>query len=270
MCFAMGNAAVGMAASFDTSVMRQIAEVIGVESRALSQRDYASSFDAATGLHGVAVNWLVCKDAAEVNMNRHALWGRNPETYGEVSRAYRVYRAQRSHAVAESLFGVLLRGVLHLYSQDPYLTATMGEAFTKQLQQPDPKSRYTRTTAVTRHLVVYSGPEGAPNRNCPKCPHRVNRFSFNANVTERDLEDYFYPPFEACIDRERGNSKGAMCSDAAQNGVSTIISSHLIPGLSLTHDTFSHSCLLEHGLSLTDSRSLVIARRCPPAPRSCL
>jgi beta-glucosidase len=73
---------VGMAATFDTSVMRQIAEVIGVESRALSQRDYTSSFDPATGLHGVSVNWLVCKDAAEVNMNRHPLWGRNPETYG--------------------------------------------------------------------------------------------------------------------------------------------------------------------------------------------
>jgi hypothetical protein len=73
---------VGMAATFDTSVMRQIAEVVGVESRALSQRDYTSSFDAATGLHGVDVNWLVCKDAAEVNMNRHPLWGRNPETYG--------------------------------------------------------------------------------------------------------------------------------------------------------------------------------------------
>ena len=39
--------------------------------------------------------------------------------------------------------------------EDPYLTATMGEAFTQQLQQPDPQSRYTRTTSVTRHLVVY-------------------------------------------------------------------------------------------------------------------
>ena len=78
---------------------------------------------------------------------------------------------------------------------------------------------------------MYSGPEGAPNKGCPKCPPRENRFSFNANVTERDLEDYFYPPFEACIDRERGNSKGAMCSDAAQNGVSAITFSR-IPGRS--------------------------------------
>ena len=142
---------VTFAATFDTAVMRQIADVIGTESRAMSQRDYKASFDAATGLHGVALDWLVCKDSAEVNMNRHPLWGRNPETYGE----------------------------------DPFLTATMGEAFTQQLQQPDPTSKYIRTTAVTRHLVVYSGPEGGPN--CKGCPPRVNRFSFNANVAERDL-----------------------------------------------------------------------------------
>jgi beta-glucosidase len=74
---------IGFAATFDTGVMRRVAEVIGVESRALSQRDYNTSFDAAYGVHGVAHNWLVCKDAAEVNMNRHPLWGRNPETYGE-------------------------------------------------------------------------------------------------------------------------------------------------------------------------------------------
>ena len=41
-------------------------------------------------------------------------------------------------------------------------------------------------------------------------------------------EDYFYPPFEACIDRERGNSKGAMCSDAAQNGVPSCASELLM------------------------------------------
>ena len=55
-----------MAASFDAALMRRIAEVVGVESRALSQRDYTASFDKATGLHGVSENWLVCKDSAEV------------------------------------------------------------------------------------------------------------------------------------------------------------------------------------------------------------
>ena len=101
-----------------------------------------------------------------------------------------------------------------------------GEAFTQQLQQPDPTSKYVRTTAVTRHLVVYSGPEGAPP--CKGCPPRVNRFAFNANVTERDLEAYFYPPFQAAIDRTRGNSQGAMCSDAAQNGVPSCASELLM------------------------------------------
>jgi beta-glucosidase-like glycosyl hydrolase len=45
---------VGMAASFDTTVMRQIAEVIGVEGRAMSQRDYATSFDQASdNIHSI-------------------------------------------------------------------------------------------------------------------------------------------------------------------------------------------------------------------------
>ena len=85
-------------------------------------------------------------------------------------------------------------------------------------------SRFKRTSAVTRHLVVYSGPESLKDDNT----QGQNRFSFNANVSERDLEAYFYPPFEACISRTRGNSAGAMCSDAAQNGVPSCASELLM------------------------------------------
>jgi len=73
---------IGLAASFDLDLMKRVGEVIGVESRALEQRDYATSYDWTLGLHGVSTDWLVCKDAAEVNMARHPLWGRNAETYG--------------------------------------------------------------------------------------------------------------------------------------------------------------------------------------------
>lgn len=73
---------IGMAAMFDLELMRRVAEVVGVESRALSQRDYNQSYDWDTGLHGVSLNWLVCKDSSEVNMARHPLWGRISETYG--------------------------------------------------------------------------------------------------------------------------------------------------------------------------------------------
>jgi beta-glucosidase len=100
----------------------------------------------------------------------------------------------------------------------------MGEAFTQQLQQPNASSKYKRTTAVTRHLVVYSGPESLKDDNT----QGQDRFSFNANVSERDLEDYFYPPFEGCISSTRGNSAGAMCSDAAQNGVPSCASALLM------------------------------------------
>ena len=63
-----------------------------------------------------------------------------------------------------------------------------------------------------RYHFPPSGPESLKADNT----QGQDRFGFNANVSDRDLEAYFYPPFEACIDRNRGNSKGAMCSDAAQ------------------------------------------------------
>ena len=47
-----------MAASFDTSLLQRVGEVVGTESRAMNQRDYNTSFDPATSLHGVANNWL--------------------------------------------------------------------------------------------------------------------------------------------------------------------------------------------------------------------
>ena len=64
---------VSIAATFDIELMKQVAEVVGVEGRALSQRDYNSSFDHRSKLYGVSLNSLVCKDAAEVNMNR-GMW----------------------------------------------------------------------------------------------------------------------------------------------------------------------------------------------------
>jgi beta-glucosidase len=200
---------IGFAASFDLGLMKQIAEVVGSEGQAMSQRDYEASYNFALKVHGVAYNWAVCKDSSEVNMARDPRWGRVSETYGE----------------------------------DPFLTSTMGEVFTKQLQRPDPSIGFLRVAAVTRHSVVYSGPESlCSDAIAPGCSHwkptepersttqggYPTRFAFDAQVSERDLEDYFYPAFEATISRERGASAGVMCSDAAQNGVPSCASSLLM------------------------------------------
>ena len=102
----------------------------------------------------------------------------------------------------------------------------MGEAFTAQLQRPEgqPESQFVRISAVTRHLAVYSGPESLKDDGT----QGADRFGFNANVSERDLEDYFYPAFEATLSQERGNSAGVMCSDAGQNGVPSCASKLLM------------------------------------------
>ena len=94
--------------------------------------------------------------------------------------------------------------VSETYGEDPYLTSTMGEAFTQQLQRPDPSISFLRVAAVTRHSVVYSGPESlCSDATAPGCSHwkpteperstmqggYPTRFAFNAQVSERDLED---------------------------------------------------------------------------------
>ena len=107
---------IGMAASFDTNVIRQISEVLGVESRALSQRDYLQSFDNATGLRGVGLSSLVCKDAANVNMMRSPLWGRNPETYGEVSeQAHPHTHARELSNAAAATAQIVLNAFSHTF-----------------------------------------------------------------------------------------------------------------------------------------------------------
>lgn len=80
-----------------------------------------------------------------INIFRDPRWGRGHETYGE----------------------------------DPYLTARMGTAFVKGLQEGD-DLKYRKCDATLKHYAVHSGPES-------------KRHSFNAVVNEKDLyKTYLY------------------------------------------------------------------------------
>jgi len=82
--------------------------------------------------------------APNVNIFRDPRWGRGHETYGE----------------------------------DPYLTATLGEAYVRGLQGYDKK--YLKAAACAKHFAVHSGPESL-------------RHEFNAVVSQKDLwETYLY------------------------------------------------------------------------------
>jgi len=102
-----------------------------------------------------------------INIFRDPRWGRGQETYGE----------------------------------DPYLTATMGDAFVRGLQGDDDK--YLKAAACAKHYAVHSGPES-------------ERHVFNADVSMYDLWDTYLPAFEHLVTDSK--VAGVMCAYNAFKG----------------------------------------------------
>jgi beta-glucosidase len=96
-----------------------------------------------------------------INIFRDPRWGRGQETYGE----------------------------------DPFLTATLGDAFVRGLQGNDPK--YIKAAACAKHYAVHSGPE--PQRHV-----------FNADVSAYDLWDTYLPAFQKLV--KESKVVGVMCA----------------------------------------------------------
>ncbi|MEA1083837.1 glycoside hydrolase family 3 C-terminal domain-containing protein [Sphingomonas sp. CD22] len=96
-----------------------------------------------------------------INIFRDPRWGRGQETYGE----------------------------------DPFLTATMGVAFVRGMQGPNPDR--PQVIATPKHFAVHSGPEGTR--------HEANVF-----ISAHDLEDTYLPAFRAAIVEGRAGS--VMCA----------------------------------------------------------
>lgn len=105
-----------------------------------------------------------------INIFRDPRWGRGMETYGE----------------------------------DPFLTAAMGLACVRGLQE---RERYgdghITTAACLKHLAVHSGPESS-------------RHQFNAEITHRDLWTTYLPAFEYII--KNSNVQQVMCAYNRLNG----------------------------------------------------
>jgi beta-glucosidase len=90
---------------------------------------------------------------------------------------------------------------METYGEDPYLTARMAVQFIKGLQGDDPK--YLKTVSTAKHFAVHSGPESS-------------RHTFDAVVSETDLEDSYLPHFEAAI--KEGGAYSVMCAYNSVNG----------------------------------------------------
>lgn len=98
-----------------------------------------------------------------VNIFRDPRWGRGQETYGE----------------------------------DPYLTARMGTAVVKGLQQPTADGYY-KTLACAKHFVVHSGPEWSR--------HRINI----DDLSPRDFFETYTPAFRALV--QEAGVREVMCA----------------------------------------------------------
>jgi beta-glucosidase len=105
--------------------------------------------------------------APNINIFRDPRWGRGQETYGE----------------------------------DPYLTATLGVAYVRGIQGPDPA--HPRVIATPKHFAVHSGPE--PTRHVD-----------NVDVSPHDLRDTYLPAFRAAI--VEGKAGSIMCAYNSVNG----------------------------------------------------
>ena len=117
--------AIGLSATWDTALMRRVADVISTEARAKYHdaltRPAPSGPDALATIPGRTAGLTYW--SPNINIFRDPRWGRGQETYGE----------------------------------DPYLTARMGVAFVTGMQGNDP--HYFKVVATPKHYAVHSGPE---------------------------------------------------------------------------------------------------------------
>lgn len=70
------------------------------------------------------------------------------------------------------------------YGEDPMLTARLGRAFVRGLQG---QGETLKTAACAKHFAGHSGPEAL-------------RHSFDAKISEKDLEETYLPAFRALVD----------------------------------------------------------------------
>lgn len=86
------------------------------------------------------------------------------------------------------------------YGEDPFLTGVLGTAFVQGLQGDDP--RYLKVVSTPKHFA------------CNNEEH--NRFECNAQVSEKQLREYYLASYEACV--RDGHAASVMASYTSING----------------------------------------------------
>ena len=87
------------------------------------------------------------------------------------------------------------------YGEDPYLTSRLGVAFVKGLQGDHPA--YLKTVATIKHFVANN--------------EENNRFSSSLQIPTKQLYEYYFPAYEACV--KEADVQSVMTAYNAFNGV---------------------------------------------------
>jgi len=161
--------AIGLAATWDTDLMRRAAETISTEARA--KYNEALRNNDRSRYRGLTF-W-----SPNINIFRDPRWGRGQETYGE----------------------------------DPFLTGRMAVAFIQGMQGKDP--HYFKVIATAKHFAVHSGPE-------------PTRHQFDAQPSERDLDDTYLAAFRAAI--VEGKADSVMCAYNSLDGTPACANTDLL------------------------------------------
>ena len=99
------------------------------------------------------------------------------------------------------------------YGEDPFLTAENGKAYVKGLQGD---GEVLKTAACAKHFAVHSGPESL-------------RHQFNAEASEKDLEETYLPAFRELVTNSR--VEGVMGAYNRVNGEPSCASPYLMSKL---------------------------------------
>ena len=101
--------------------------------------------------------------------------------------------------------------IYETYGEDTYLASQMGKAFIKGSQGDDLKNDQ-KVAVCMKHFIGYGAPYNGKDRS-------------TAIISDRDLKEYFIPPFEEAI---RSGAKTIMLNSGSVNGIPGHINHHLI------------------------------------------
>ncbi|KAL3651613.1 NAD(P)H-dependent D-xylose reductase (XR) [Castilleja foliolosa] len=104
--------------------------------------------------------------------------------------------------------------------EDPVLSSKYGAAYVRGLQQTDDGNKdKLKVAACCKHYTAYDVDNWKG----------IQRYSFNALVSQQDLDDTFQPPFKSCV--VDGNVASVMCSYNQVNGKPTCGDPDLLSGV---------------------------------------